>query len=141
MFTKINLYENFNVKSDEDKTNVAVKVLHILSQFQIFHWQTPKMSSHKTFDDFTEDFKEIGDKLIEVIQGKYGRIELTDDISLPIRNIQEIEPYQFTENCIDFFNVCKSNIFSEDDEIISIIDEIVANLQQLKYLLSFDTND
>jgi len=126
------------MSADDEKSQAAIKVLHILSQFQIFHWQTNKMKDHKTFDDFTEDFKEIGDKLIEVIQGKYGRITLSDETKLPIRNIQEIEPYNFTENCISFFNILKNNIFSNDDEIISLLDEIVANLQQLKYLLSFE---
>ena len=138
MITNFKLYENFGIKMDEEKSEIAIKVLHILAQFQIFHWQTDKMKDHKTFDDFTTSFKDLSDKLIEVIQGKYGRITLGEGTYLPIRNIQELDPYQFVENCIDIFTVCKTNIFNEDQEIISLIDEIVADLQQLKYLLSSD---
>ena len=138
MITNFKLYEDFGIKMDVEKSEISIKILHILAQFQIFHWQTEKMKDHKTFDDFTENFKELGDKLMEVIQGKYGRITLGEDVSMPIRNIQELDPYQFVENCIDIFNVCQTNIFNEDQEIVAILDEVIADLQQLKYLLTFN---
>lgn len=138
MIRNFAIYENFGIQMDTDKSEIGVKVLHILSQIQIFHWQADKMGDHKTFDDFSENFKEIADKLLEVIQGKYGRLNLDEDTYMPIRNIQELDPYGFADQCIDIFTVYQNNIFSDDQEIVAIIDEVIALLQQLKYLLSFN---
>lgn len=138
MITNFKIYENFGFNMDIEKSQAAVKVLHILSQYQIFHWQADKMGQHNTFDDFTEDFKEDADELIEVIQGKYGRVQLDQDTYIPIRNIRDLDPYQFTDNCIEVFTMYQTNLFKDDQEINGLIDEIIAKLQQLKYLLTFN---
>ena len=138
MITNFKIYENFGVQMDAEKSEAAVKVLHILSQVQMFHWQADKMSQHNVFDDFNDTFKGLADKLVEIIQGKYGRVRLDKNTYMPIRNIQELDPLGFIEQCVDIFQVYKKNIYSEDDEIISIIDEILGEFQQLKYLLSFN---
>ena len=137
MITKFNIFENFAFQLDSEKSQAGVKVLHILAQLQIFHWQTPKMSVHKTVDEYIDKFKENADKLLEVIQGKYGRIVIGENTYIPIRNIDDIDPYTFANQCIDVFEMYKNNIFLNDAEIITIIDEIITDLQQLKYLLSF----
>lgn len=133
MITKFKIYENF---MDTNMSNIGIKVLHILSQIQMFHWQTDKYSQHEIFDDFSETFKELSDKLIEVIQGKYGRIEI-DDTYTPIRNLKDLDPYNFIENCILYFETFKKEYFNQDDDIIGVFDEILAEFQKMKYLLSF----
>lgn len=138
MITNFKIYENFGFNMDIEKSQAAVKILHIKSQMQIFHWQADKMGDHKTFDEYLEDFNEEADKLMEVIQGKYGRIQLDQDTYIPIRNIRDLEPYQFAENCIEVFTMYQTNLFKDDQEIVALIDELIADLQQLKYLLSFN---
>lgn len=133
MITKFKIYENL---MDTNMSTIGVKVLHILSQIQMFHWQTDKYSQHEIFDDFSEIFKELSDKLIEVIQGKYGRIEI-DDTYTPIRNLKDLDPYIFIENCILYFETFKKEYFNQDDDIIGVFDEILAEFQKMKYLLSF----
>jgi len=123
---------------DIEKSQAAVKVLHIKSQMQIFHWQADKLGDHKTFDDYLEDFNEEADKLMEVIQGKYGRVQLDQDTYIPIRNIRDLDPYQFADNCIEVFTMYQTNLFKDDQEIVALIDELIADLQQLKYLLTFN---
>lgn len=137
MITKFKIYENFGIGLDAEKSEVGVKVLHMLSQIQMFHWQADKMGHHKTFDEFNEEFKEIADELMEVIQGKYGRIMLNPETYMPLRNIQELDPYGFAEQCIEVFKNYKHNIFEEDEEIGALIDEVMVKLQKLKYLLTF----
>lgn len=137
MITNFRIYEEYGVFSDTKKSEVAIKVLHILSQIQMYHWQTDKMSHHKTFDEFSEEFKEIADELLEVIQGKYGRIQIDDDTYMPLRNIKELDPYNFAEQCIELFKIYQKDIFKDDQEISALIDEVIASLQKLKYLLSF----
>lgn len=146
MITNFKLFENFVVTTlhhvlpatDTEKSEIAIKVLHVLSQVQMFHWQTDKMAHHKTFDDFSKEFKDLADNLMEVIQGKYGRAIINMDTYIPLRNIQELDPKGFAEQCVDIFKVYQDNIFSNDQEISAILDEVIALLQKLKYLLTFN---
>jgi hypothetical protein len=43
---------------------------------RILHWQTTSLGEHLAFDKFSDAINTIGDKLMESIQGKYGRIFL-----------------------------------------------------------------
>jgi hypothetical protein len=130
MITKFKIFEN-------NSSAVVIKILQTISQIQMYHWQTPKMNDHKTFDDFNHIFRDLSDKLIEIIQGKYGRVSLEEDIYTPLRNISDIEPITFIDNCILFFNSFRNINYKDDNEIVSVLDEIVGELQKLKYLLSF----
>ena len=138
MITNFRIYENFGFNMDIERSQASVKILQILSQIQIFHWQADKMGVHKTFDDFSENFKESADTLMEVIQGKYGRIQLDQETYIPIRNLRDLEPYQFVDNCVEVFRMYQINLFRDDQEIVALMDEIIAQLQQLKYLLTFN---
>jgi len=146
MITNFKLFENFVVTtlhhvlpaSDTEKSEIAIKILHVLAQVQMFHWQTDKMAHHKTFDDFSKEFKDLSDKLVEVIQGKYGRLMINMETYMPLRNIQELDPKGFVDQCIDIFKVYQTNIFQNDQEISAILDEVVALFQRLKYLLTFN---
>jgi len=138
MITNFRIYENFGFNMDIERSQASVKILQILSQIQIFHWQADKMGVHKTFDDFSDEFKENADTLMEVIQGKYGRVQLDQETYIPIRNLRDLEPYQFVDNCVEVFRMYQINLFRDDQEIVALMDEIIAQLQQLKYLLTFN---
>ena len=138
MITNFRIYENFGFNMDIERSQASVKILQILSQIQIFHWQADKLGDHKTFDDFSDDFKENADMLMEVIQGKYGRVQLDQETYIPIRNLRDLEPYQFVDNCVEVFRMYQINLFRDDQEIVALMDEIIAQLQQLKYLLTFN---
>lgn len=138
MKKEIILFENFGLTTEPIHTEIAVKVLHLTIQFQMFHWQSITMKDHKIFDDFVDNFKEIGDKLVEVISGAYGRLLLPEDMNIPLRNLKDLDPVGLIDQGIDIFSVYKTNAVQESPEIISIIDEIIALFQQTKYLLSFD---
>lgn len=138
MITKFKIYENFGIFADTEKSEIGIKILHVLAQVQMFHWQTPKMGHHNVFDEFTEEFKEMADNIMEVIQGKYGRIMINMETYMPLRNLQELDPYGFADQCIEIFKVYQENIFQNDREISALMDEVIALLQKLKYLLSFN---
>jgi len=131
------LFENFDLIQDEIHSEIAIKTLHIIIQIQMFHWQAFSYKEHKIFDTLGEEFKELGDKLVEVISGVYGRIHLPDDLNLPLRNYSDLDPVGFIDQAIDIYNVYQTNIVQEQSEIVGIIDDIVALFNQTKYLLSF----
>ena len=132
------LFENFSLTQEPIHSEIAIKVLHIIIQNQMFHWQAVTMKEHKIFDDFGDKFKELGDKLVEVISGIYGRVLLPNDLNLPLRNYSDLDPVGFIEQAIDIFSVYKTNAVQDNPEVVSIIDDILALFQQTKYLLSFN---
>jgi len=132
------LFENFGITQSEIHSEIAIKTLHVIIQVQMFHWQSVTMKEHKIFDDLGSDFKELGDKLVEVISGIYGRVKLPEDLNIPLRNYSELDPLGFIEQAIDLYSVYKTNTVQDNPEVISIIDDILALFQQTKYLLSFN---
>lgn len=130
------LFENYESNQNPIHSEIAIKTLHMLIQIQMFHWQTESYAEHKTFDQFNINFKLLGDQLIEVISGIYGRPFIQQNTAIPIRNISELDPTGFVDQAINLYNVYKENIINEP-EVVNIIDEIVALFQQLKYLLTF----
>jgi hypothetical protein len=138
MENNIILFDDFSQTPEPIHTEIAVKVLHLIIQFQMFHWQSNTMKDHKIFDDFINEFKNIGDKLIEVISGTFGRVQLIDNMNIPLRNLIELDPIGFLNQAIDLFSVYKTNAVPNNPEIVSIIDDIIALFQQTKYLLSFN---
>ena len=135
---KMILFEDFSLKSEPIHAEIATKSLHIIIQFQMFHWQSISYKEHKIFDEFIDTFKEKADLLVEVISGAYGRIVLLLDLNIPLRNYTELNPSGFIDQAIDIYTVYKENAVKNSPEIISIIDDILALFQQTKYLLSFN---
>ena len=132
------LFENYGAIQEEIHSEIAIKTLHIIIQVQMFHWQSLSYKEHKIFDTLGEEFKELGDKLIEVISGVYGRVNIPTDLNIPLRNYSELDPIGFIDQAIDIFKVYQTNIVSEESEIVGIIDDIIALFYQTKYLLSFN---
>jgi len=138
MDKKLILFEEFNKIQEPIHSEIAIKTLHIIIQVQVYHWETNNFSQHKIFDDFNDKFKVLGDKLVEVISGIYGRVKLPENLNLPLRNISDLDPVGFINQAIDLYSVYKTNVVQDHQEVISIIDEILTLFQQTKYLLSFD---
>ena len=85
---------------------------------------------------------EITDKLAESIMGKYGKPTLSDtDGDLKISNYKNPENADLNEFLAHLYECydkdCRSYFSDEKDgELINIIDEIVALIDQNRYLLS-----
>ena len=136
MITKFKTFENIEIDNDLSHSEIIIKNLQIQSQLNMFHWQAEKYGDHNKFDEFNDLFKDLSDKLIEVIQGHFGRVNIPDDVSIPLRNTDELEPINFFDNCVEFYNNSKK-VYKDEDDIISIMDDIVGEFQKLKYLLTF----
>lgn len=121
-------------KESSTYSNIVSEILTIVSQAYLLHWQSKTKNEHVSLEDFYEEFFTQGDKLIEVIQGKYGKIILSNT-SLEIKNITELSADAFADSIISKCSSYKS-LFKSDTEILSIIDEVLILAERLKYLLS-----
>lgn len=120
-------------------------LLTLLSQIKIWHWQTTKHSIHKELDTAYNALSELVDDYVETYQGKHNkRLKLFDDNNIILSDYVDektiIKELNFYINLFITDSILANNVKSYNGDIVSIIDDIVAELNRLKYLLSFDNN-
>ncbi len=127
----------------ENKHGKVVKmVLQNMSQTKLLHWQCQLYGQHKALDDLFNNIIEIGDTLIETIMGKYGGPILdSDDLNITLYNFENAKNGDLSKFIDDLYRCyredCRSHFDEKSDsEIVNIIDEMIAAVDQTKYLIS-----
>ena len=128
--------------NSKNKTNAhVVKIfLEILNIIKLYHWKTRSYAKHQATDELYEKLNKHIDKFIEVLIGKDER-----RIKMLEKKINLIDP----ENTIDFkhriyeyrdFLMNIDNCFNKkkDTDLLNIRDEILADINQFLYLMTFD---
>jgi DNA-binding ferritin-like protein len=122
------------------KSHIVKIFIEMLQTVKLYHWKTRSFAQHKATDQLYEDLNKKIDEFVEVLLGKdqsrvkmvEKRIDLLDANST--REIKE-RIFEYREFLTDM------NIYfdsSRDSDLLSIRDEILANLNQFLYLLTFD---
>jgi hypothetical protein len=118
---------------------IVLKIFQVQSQMRLLHWQTASYAEHKTFKKFYNNVDDLFDKLIESIQGKYGRIFIGGIDGVQVADYQNLKLQSFIEEINLFFG---KEIYTtgidpmKDPEIENIVEEILAETDRLKYLLT-----
>jgi hypothetical protein len=135
---------SFDKKVNESAApgNLKYLVLNIFQtqgQIKLLHWQTFSYAEHKAYCKFYDVIDDLFDSLIESIQGKYGRIYLGGKDAVEFIDYTELDVNSFLNSIHAFF---KDEIYVlgidklKDPEIENIIEEILAEIDKLKYLLT-----
>ena len=101
-----------------------------------FHFVTKKYSRHKSSDDYYTKFSDTFDQFMEVMQGKYGRIDKSklaidgsivsdDNILVSLEKFKKVLMYL-------------TKLFPNDGDLLTIRDEMMINLNQFIYLIDFN---
>ena len=115
---------------------LAMQGFSLRDQIHLFHWQTEVGDKHKALGDYYDDFLEQLDGLMEVIMGKYGRISVKSvGNPQPLVDLSDVNVEEFVNSKVSIFENSKK-LFAKDSEILNILDEIIAEIQKLKYLLT-----
>lgn len=109
-------------------------VLQIQGQIKVLHWQTESFAEHTAFDKIYESLGEKFDRLIEVYSGKYSRPKFGGVTELTFADYDSIKIDAFIKTVIESF--VDMFMAEQDAELANLRDEIVADLDQLKYLLT-----
>ncbi len=116
-----------------------LKSLQLQAEMKILHWQTMSYAEHKAFGKFYDRIGDHIDNLIECIQGKYGRIMIGGIDSIQVSDYNNLKINIFLMDMDTFFTTeiwtCGINKMA-DTEIVNIVDEIKAELDRLRYLLT-----
>jgi hypothetical protein len=116
--------------------NIIRFFLKIQSQLQLLHWQTTSFARHEAFGKTYEALGDLIDTFVEVYQGQYGRIFLENKM-IEINNINDDEVAPFVDESIGFLKEDLTGMLIDTDtDLLNIRDELIAQFNKLKYLLT-----
>ena len=133
-----------NMKKPKVGGNKASKIvltfLEFLNMIKLYHWKTRSYSQHKATDELYGRLNENIDKFVEVLLGKdQSRIHSIDK-QLDLINTDDIMDVK--ERVFQYRNfLTELNIYfdeKKDSDLLSIRDDLLADVNQFLYLLSFD---
>jgi hypothetical protein len=137
---KIQSFEEFlnesavRFTSNPSHAQVAVDGLSLLDQIRVWHWQVTIGDLHKALGDFYDSISGLNDTLVEAVMGKYGRFNVKGTKSQILVDY-DVDTF---DSAISQYESLYTNeyrrLFKADPEICNIIDEIVGEMQKLKYL-------
>ena len=121
---------------------ITVVFLEMLMMVKLFHWKTHSYATHKATDQLYDSLNDNMDKFIEVLLGKTGsRIDLMNNktISLIDLNSQESlkSKIMSLKSYLVGLNNNKALSTMSNSDLFNIRDEILADLNQFLYLLTF----
>ena len=111
-------------------------VLSLQNQLKLWHWQTDSFAQHKAFGDIYDSIDDTIDRFIEVYLGKFGKKSGSPEYQTKFYSLEHKEPTEVVQAYIDMLNQEIAEHIRESSEILNIKDEIVADLEKLKYLLT-----
>ena len=124
------------------KQEIVIKFLEMLNIVKIYHWKTHSYSTHKATDELYEKLNEHIDQFVEVLLGKDGsRVDLMKVKTLDITDYNDIAIFKKKINSYKLYliGLNKNKVLDSklDSDLFSIRDEILADLNQFLYLLTF----
>ena len=116
---------------------IVTNLLTLHNQLKIHHWQTKSYAEHQALGGAYDEFSGLIDEFIEVFMGKYGRIESRDGFKIELENYKDISPTDFADKYVDYLvNELPKSLEESDTDLFNIRDEMLAQLNKLKYLLT-----
>jgi len=119
--------------------NIILELVKIQNQFRFLHWQTGSYAKHKAYGKFYDTLGDLIDSFVEVSMGKYGRPDFDAEFSISFKDRGSFSMQTFMDETTDFL-IGMSEILdsNEDTDLLNIRDEILAEVNKLKYLLTLD---
>lgn len=108
------------------------------TQIKLYHWQTRLYSRHKASDNVLEKLDELIDKYVEVYIGKYGRPKLDASTNTTtVQNLSESSVIKYIHKYITYMTESLvKRLKKEDTDLLSLRDDMIAELNQLLYLFT-----
>lgn len=132
--------KNNNRISNKTSSHIVKVFLEMLNMVKLYHWKTLSYSQHKATDELYAKLNKNIDSFIEVLIGKEERrikmLEKRIDLIDP-SNTRDFKTriYDYREFLIDI------NLYfddKKDTDLLSIRDEILSDINQFLYLMTFD---
>jgi DNA-binding ferritin-like protein len=121
---------------------ITIVFMEILMMVKLYHWKTHSYATHKATDDLYSKLNENIDHFIEVLLGKTGeRTELTSQKSIRLMDLSSAEALKREVDSFKGYLVAlndnKAMQQMTNTDLYNIRDEILGDLNQFLYLLTF----
>ena len=125
--------------TNREKSHIVRVMLEMLNVVKLYHWKTHSYSQHKATDELYGRLNENIDKFVEVLLGKDGsRIEMIEK-NILLKDYSEAS--DFKQKIYEYREFLKDlSIYFDnrnDSDLISIRDDILADINQFLYLMTF----
>lgn len=122
------------------KSHIVRVFLEMINVVKLYHWKTRSYAQHKATDELYSSLNSNIDKFVEILLGKdQSRINM---IEKRIDLLDTDNKNEFQKRIFEYRNFLTSlNIYfdsSRDSDLLNVRDEILGDLNQFLYLMSFD---
>ena len=122
-----------------DKSAIVKMLMEMLNIIKLYHWKTQSYSAHIATDELYEKLNEHIDKFVEVYLGKSNSRIKKWESQLTVIQYNRKQDFrskilEYVEKLTDL-NLCLNE--KKDMDLINIRDDILLDLNQFLYLLSF----
>lgn len=128
--------------SQASEQKIVETFLEMLITVKLYHWKTHSYAQHKATDDLYSKLNENIDSFVETMLGKNGsRVNLTHVKSIPLNDYSSLTPFKVKIDQYKQFLVQMDGSIvniSNNSDLLNIRDEILGNLDQFSYLLTFE---
>ena len=121
---------------------ITIIFLEMLLMVKLFHWKTYSYATHKATDELYSQLNEHIDTFIEVLLGKTGsRIDLMGHKNISLIDLNSPEQLKSKIDSFKSYLVGLTNNKSlssmSNTDLLNIRDEILGDMNQFLYLLTF----
>ena len=121
---------------------MSAEILHVMlilrNQIKIYHWETFSFGRHKATDKLIEHLDDNIDKFTEAYMGRYGRPKFSVSLGkLQIYDTTDKKAPQLLTEAVEWLTKqLPKYVKKEDTDLLNIRDEILADIQQARYLFT-----
>ncbi len=117
---------------------LILEILSFQNQMKILHWQTKSYARHLAYGGIYDTIGGLLDTFVEVYQGKYGRLEFGESIQIGNMTNLKIQDVVIDFSTLLIEDVAEKVDATKDSDLLNIRDEMLAEVNKLKFLLSLD---
>lgn len=121
-------------------TQLVQFFFNIEQTIKLYHWQTKSYSRHKATDSLVETIRGIADRFMEVYQGKYGKLSISNDLPINITILNDGNAPMYLKDIASHLSNFTTNgiVNSNDTDLLNIRDELLASINNTIYLFGFN---
>lgn len=109
--------------------------IQLQQQFRTLHWETKSYARHKAYGEIYDSLDDLIDTFMETYMGKNGRPKF-ETINIELQSMKNLKINDFINQSIDFLNSLSDTLSEKDTDLLNIRDEMLGDLNKLKYLLT-----
>lgn len=120
--------------------SVVTMFLQMLNTVKLYHWKTTSYAQHKATDDLYSKLNDSVDSFVEIMLGKKGdRVNLTGTKSIPLHDYSDLSDFKQEVEMYKKYLVGMSTAaeFKNEPDLLNTRDELLGQLNQFTYLLTF----